>query len=77
MQKIKIRSLRTTLKKAIKSQGKRAREERNREQKNYMNNQKTTNEMAISTYRSITTLNINGIDAIIKRNREIEWIKMD
>ena len=32
--------------------------------------------MTISTYLSIITLNVNGLNAPIKRHREIEWIKM-
>ena len=31
--------------------------------------------MAISTYLSIITLNVNGMNAAIKRHRVIEWIK--
>ena len=31
--------------------------------------------MAISTYLSIITLNVNGLNAPIKRHRIIEWIK--
>ena len=31
--------------------------------------------MAISTYLSIITLNVNGMNAPIKRHRVIEWIK--
>ena len=31
--------------------------------------------MAISTYLSIITLNVNGLKAPIKRHRVIEWIK--
>ena len=31
--------------------------------------------IAISTYLSITTLNVNGLNAPIKRHRIIEWIK--
>ena len=31
--------------------------------------------MAISTYLSKTTLNVNGLNAPIKRHRVIEWIK--
>ena len=31
--------------------------------------------MAISTYLSIITLNVNGLNAPIKRHRVIEWIK--
>ena len=32
-------------------------------------------EMAISTYLSIITLNVNGLNAPIKRHRVTEWIK--
>ena len=31
--------------------------------------------MAISTYLSIVTLNVNGLNAPIKRHRVMEWIK--
>ena len=31
--------------------------------------------MAISTYLSIITLNVNGLNAPIKRHRVTEWIK--
>ena len=31
--------------------------------------------MAISTYLSIVTLNVNGLNAPIERQRVIEWIK--
>ena len=31
--------------------------------------------MAISTYLSIITLNVNGLNAPIKRHKVIEWIK--
>ena len=31
--------------------------------------------MTISTYLSIVTLNVNGLNAPIKRHRVIEWIK--
>ena len=33
------------------------------------------NKMAISTYLSITTLNVNGLNIPIKRHRVTEWIK--
>ena len=50
------------LKKVIKSQGKRAIEkERNNNNKNTSNNKKIINKMAISTYLSIFTLNVNGL----------------
>ena len=38
----------------------------------------TTNlkpEMAISTYLSLTTLNVTGLNAPIKRHRASEWLK--
>ena len=31
--------------------------------------------MAVSTYLSIATLNINGLNAPIKRHRVADWIK--
>ena len=31
--------------------------------------------MAVGTYLSIITLNVNGLNAPIKRHRVIEWIK--
>ena len=33
------------------------------------------NKMAISTYLLIITLNVNGLDAPIKRHRVAEWIQ--
>ena len=30
--------------------------------------------MAISTYLSIITLNVNGLNALIKRHRMADWI---
>ena len=48
---------------------------RRNKQKNYKNNWKTSNKMAISTYLSIVTLNINGLNAPIKRHRVADWIK--
>ena len=41
---------------------------------NYTNNQKTT-KMAISTYLSIITLSVNGLNAPVKIYRVSEWIK--
>lgn len=50
----------------MKSQWKRAREEeRNTEE--LQNSQKTMNKMAIGTYLSIITLNINGLNSPVKR----------
>ena len=45
--------------------------------KTYKNNQKTINKMAISTYLSIITLNVNGLNAPIKRYIVAEWIQKD
>ena len=61
-----------TLKIVIKLQGKRAKEEE-KNKKNYRISQKTTDKMAISTYISIITLNVNGLNALIKRHRVAEW----
>ena len=40
-----------------------------------MNNQKTGNKMAASKYISKFTLNINELNALIKRQRVAEWIR--
>ena len=37
--------------------------------------QKTMNKMALSTYLSIMILNVNGLNAPIKRHRVTEWIQ--
>lgn len=60
----------TSLKKA--KNGKRAREGTD---KNYKNNHKTSNKMVISTCQTIITLNVNELNAPIKRQRVAEWIK--
>ena len=57
----------------MKSQKKSTEEERNL--KNYKNKSKTINKMAIRTYISIIILNVNGINAPIKRHRAAEWIQ--
>ena len=38
-------------------------------------NWKTRFKMAINTYLSIITLNVNGLNAPIKRHRVEDWIK--
>ena len=38
-------------------------------------NQKTRFKMAINIYLSINTLNINGLNASIKRHRMADWIR--
>ena len=42
---------------------------RNKQKKNYRNNWKVRINMAISTYLSIITLSVNGLNASIKRHR--------
>lgn len=42
-------------------------------EKNYKNNHKTTNKMAINTYLLVITLNVNGLKAPIKRHRVTKW----
>ena len=56
------------LKKSIKAQEKKWRE-------NYKVNGKTSNRMAISMYSLIITLNVNGLNAQIKRQRELIGLK--
>ena len=49
---------------------------RNRkEEKDVQNQPKTIKKMAIGTYISIITLNLNGLDAPNKRHRLAEWIQ--
>ena len=36
---------------------------------------KTINKMAIKTYLSIITLNVNGLNAPVKKHKVTEWIK--
>ena len=40
----------------------------------YKNKPKTIKKMVIGTYISIITLNVNGLNAPIKRHRVAEWI---
>ena len=44
-------------------------ETKRRTENNYKNNQKTGNKMAISTYLSIISLNVNGVNAPVKRTQ--------
>ena len=41
----------------------------------YTNKPKTIKKMVIGTYISITTLNVNGLNAPTKRHRLAEWIQ--
>ena len=62
----------TTLKIVIKSQEERTREQ---EKNSNKNKSKAINKMAIRTYISIITLNVNGLNAPTKRHRLAEWIQ--
>ena len=42
--------------------------------KMYKNKSKTINKMAIRTYTSIITLNVNGLNAATKRHKLTKWI---
>ena len=57
----------------IKESHQTTRKER-RIENNYKNNHKVSNRMAISTYLPIIILNINELNAVIKRQRVTEWI---
>ena len=45
-----------------------------RRKKNLQNRPQTIKKMAIGTYISIITLNVNGLNAPTKRHRLVEWI---
>ena len=62
------------LKKITKTQGKRKREEE-KDKEELQNSQKTMNRMAISTYLSIITLNVNGLNSPIKIHGVAKWIR--
>ena len=52
------------------------RRRRKRERKEKKTQRKTVyNKMALHTYLSIITLNVNGLNAPIKRHRVAEWIR--
>ena len=53
----------------------REKKKKNKWTENYKNIWKTSNKMAISTYLLIITLNVNELNAPIKRYRVAEWIK--
>ena len=50
-------------------------ETKGRTEKNYGINWKTSNKMAISTYLSIISLNVNRLNAPIKRHRVADWTR--
>ena len=45
------------------------------EKKDLQNQPQTIKKMAIGTYTSIITLNVNGLNASTKRHRLAEWIQ--
>ena len=61
-----------TLKIVIKPQEERTRRE---EKRNNKSKSKTVNKMAIRTFISIMTLNVNGLNAPTKRHSLAEWIQ--
>ena len=50
-------------------------QETQEKEKTYNNKPKTVKKMVIGTYISITTLNVNGLNAPTKRHRLAEWIQ--
>ena len=62
----------TTLKIVIETQEERTKEGKKKEQQKQI---QTVNKMAIRTYISIITLNVNGLNAPTKRQRLAEWIQ--
>ena len=52
-----------------------SKENKKARKKTYKNNYKTINNMAIRTYKSIITLNVNGLNVPTKRHILAEWIQ--
>ena len=52
-----------------------SRQETHEKEKAYNNKPKTIKKTVIGTYISITTLNVNGLNAPTKRHRLAEWTK--
>ena len=52
-----------------------SRQETEEKEKTYKNKSKTIKKMVIGTYISITTLNVNGLNAPTIRHRLAEWIQ--
>ena len=46
-----------------------------REENDQQNQPQTIKKMALGTYISMITLNVNGLNAPIKRGRLVEWIQ--
>lgn len=73
-QNIKRKKYKHDTKELIIPQGKRSREE-GKEQRKSQNNQKKIKNMSIYTYLLITTLTVNGLNALFKRHRMTKVIK--
>ena len=54
---------------------KRAQKKKKGTKKTYKNKSKTINKMEMRTHISVITLNVNGLNAPIKRHRVAEWIQ--
>ena len=52
-----------------------SKENKKARKKTYKNKYKTINNMAIRTYKSIITLNVNGLNVPTKRHILAEWIQ--
>ena len=73
--KQKLREFRTT-KPALQQMLKElSRQKTQEKEKTYNNKPKTIRKMITGTYISITTLNVNGLNAPTKRHRLAEWIQ--
>ena len=59
----------------MSSNHKRKEQRRKERKKTYKNKPKTIKKMAIGTYISIITLNVNGLNALTKRHWLAEWIQ--
>ena len=69
-QKIKERNINIPLKKSSNHKGRE--QEKKGTERNYKNRQKIVNKIEIRTYISIFTLNVNGLNSPIKRDRVAE-----
>lgn len=46
-----------------------------RKRENHRNTKFTANTMLLNTYLSVTTLNVNELNSLLKRHKVSEWIK--
>ena len=58
-----------------KSKKKKKRKKKKKKQTKKPRGQQSNNKMALCTYLSVITLNVNGLNAPTKRHRGAEWIK--